>query len=108
MIIVTEILLLIFGFALLSLSMSRHYNDVMVRRQRLTKNTILLFRVIGYSSLIIAAIVAVNVWGLALGLVYWFGTATLVTTLLSLTLTYHAHCLLLILLMFKLDNKPVS
>ncbi len=86
--IILLIFLLMVGFTLLSLSLSRHYSHVTDKQQRLSKKTKLLFRFIGYSFLIMAVIISVNIWGIALGAVYWFATTTLVATVLSMILTY--------------------
>ncbi len=93
MIIMIEIVLQLIGFSLLSLSMSRHYSHVVNRRQRIPKITMWLLRVVGYGMLLTAVILAINSWGMALGLVYCFATATLVTILLALLLTYKPYWL---------------
>ena len=105
MLIFTEILVLIFGFILLSLSLTRHYNRVTEQRVRLSKRVMLVFRLGGLSLLIIAIILAVNIWGVALGLVYWFALATLVILLLSMLLTYKPQYLFFILPLLMLTHS---
>jgi len=92
--------LLMIAFVFLSLSLSRHYSDVTDKRQHLPKNIALLFRLIGYSFFIAATVLSVNFWGVALGLVYWFGTATLVVLALSLILTFMPKWLSCVLFLF--------
>jgi len=98
--IILLILLLMVGFTLLSLSLSRHYSHVTDKRQRLANKTKLLLRFIGYSLLIISAIISEKVWGIALGGVYWFATTMLVATVLSIILTYKPRWLSFIPLYF--------
>jgi hypothetical protein len=98
------ILLLTIGFTLLSLSLSRHYSHVSNKRQRLGKSAILLFRFIGYSFLIAAAILSISFWGIALGLVYLFATTTLVAIVLSTILTFKPRWLSLIPLSLQKFN----
>jgi hypothetical protein len=94
------IFLLIVAFTLLSLSLSRHYSDVTNKRQRLSQNFILLFRLVGYGFLLASVTLSVSLWGLGLGLVYCFGTATVVVILLSMILTFKPKWLLFIPLLF--------
>lgn len=101
MMIFFEFILLMLGFIMLSLSMSRHYCHVTDKQLLLTKNNVWVFRTIGYSLLIIAIILAVIYWGVALGLVYCFGTTTLASIMLSMILTYRSHWLAFIPLTMK-------
>jgi hypothetical protein len=94
------ILLLIVAFTLLSLSLSRHYSDVTNKRQRLPQHFILLFRFVGYGFLLVSVTLSITLWGLGLGLVYCFGTATIVVTLLSMVLTFKPKWLSFIPLLF--------
>jgi len=87
------ICLLMVAFTLLSLSLSRHYRHVTNKRTRLTRKNILMVRFIGYSFLIAAAIISINIWGIVLGLVYGFATTTLVTIVLSAILTFKPRLL---------------
>lgn len=91
--IILLILVLMTGYTLLSLSLSRHYSHVTDKRQRLPKKTKLLFRAIGYSLLILAALISVNLWGIVLGGVYWFTTTTLVTIVISILLSFKPRLL---------------
>ncbi|MEI6893044.1 MAG: DUF3325 domain-containing protein [Colwellia sp.] len=100
--IILQIILLLLGFTLLSLSMSRHFSQVTNKRQRLAKSTVWLFRMLGYGLIIVSVLVAINAWGVVLGLVYCFGTAMLVTLLLSLILAYRPRWLSVIPKMMKL------
>lgn len=92
---IIEIVLLMLGFTLLSLSMTRHYADVTKRGVRLGKGQIKLLRIAGYLLIMIALCYSIFVWNIALGLVYCFGTASLVSLFISLTLTYRPSWLLL-------------
>ncbi len=96
-----QILLQLLAFTLLSLSLTRHYTQVMSQAQRLAKSTVLTFRVSGYLLLTTAIVYAVYNWGWALGLVYSLATATLVSTLLAVLLTYKPHYLAFVILPFK-------
>ena len=107
-ILITEILLLALGFSLLSLSMSRHYTQVINSRQRLSTKAVWLYRLLGYGILIAGLVLALMFWGVTLGLVYWFGTAMLVVLPLSLTLTYKPHWLLMIPLIFDMLFNPLA
>lgn len=88
MMIAIQILLHLFGFALLSLSLQRHYSDVFGQAQRLKKRSNILFRYVGFTLLVVATVNAIYTWGTALGLVYAFATATLVATTLAILLAY--------------------
>ncbi|GAA5136319.1 DUF3325 domain-containing protein [Thalassotalea piscium] len=87
MLILIETLILFLGFLCLSLSLSRHYNQVDPKKRLSTRN-LWLYRISGYTLLLLAGIYAADVWGLTLGLVYWCASATLVTFFLSLVLTF--------------------
>ncbi len=91
MLILTQILLQLLGFTLLSLSLSRNYSKVINRAKRPTNRTSWVFRACGYALLIIAVFWALNSWGIALGLVYSFATATLTATFIVILLTYKPH-----------------
>ena len=86
-----ETLLLALGFIMLSLSMQRHYKQVARRGDTYCNRLEWLLRLSGYCILIISGALALNVWGIALGIVYWCAIATLVTLLLSFVLTYTPH-----------------
>lgn len=88
MMILIEILLIIIGLILLSLSLSRHYSYVTNQKKPLSKRTIWLLRTCGYSLLIIAIAFAMSVWGMALGALYWCATITLVGMVLSMLLAF--------------------
>jgi hypothetical protein len=92
MLIFTQILLQLLGFALLSLSISRNYSKVIKSaNKRQSKRTTWVFRACGYSLLILAVFSALNTWGLALGLVYSFAIATLTASFIVILLTYKSH-----------------
>jgi len=102
MLILSQILLQLLGFILLSLSLSRNYSKVIKSaNKRPTKRTSWIFRACGYSLLIIAVFWALNSWGVALGLVYSFATATLTATFIVILLTYKPHCLAFIVARIK-------
>lgn len=96
-----QILLQLLGFTLLSLSLSRHYSQVINNAIRPTKRMILGMRISGYILLFLAVFFALNSWGVALGLVYSFATVTLVATLLTTLLTYKPNYLALIIVRLK-------
>lgn len=88
MLILLQVLLQLLGFILLSLSLQRHYNDVFGQTQRPTKQTIRLLKFMGFAVLIVAIAYAIYTWGSALGLVYFFATASLVASALAMLLAY--------------------
>lgn len=85
---ILELLLLLLGFALLSFSLHKHYALARPDQQRLPKVVIILLRVAGYGILLSTALWAMHNRGAALGLVYWFGSATITSLLLSQLLAY--------------------
>ncbi|GHE95979.1 DUF3325 domain-containing protein [Thalassotalea profundi] len=87
MLILIETLILFLGFLCLSLSLSRHYNQVAPKKRLSTRN-LWLYRISGYILLLLAGIYAVYEWGFTLGLVYWCAIATIVSLLITLTLTF--------------------
>lgn len=96
-----QILLQLLGFTLLSLSLSRHYSQVINNAIRPTKRMIFGMRISGCILLFFAVFFALKSWGVALGLVYSFATATLVATLLAILLTYKPHYLTFIVVRLK-------
>ncbi|MGS0535575.1 DUF3325 family protein [Pseudoalteromonas sp. SaAl2] len=88
MLILLQITLQLLGFILLSLSLQRHYNDIVSQRQQLKKRSCILLRFIGFTLLVVATAKAISMWGIALGLVYAFATATLVATTLAILFAY--------------------
>ena len=99
------ILVLTISFILLSLSLARHYSDVTKQEIQLSQRAIWLFRLSGYCLLLAAIALAINFWGISLGLVYWFGSMTLVTALLSMVLTYRPQYLLCISVLVTIKDK---
>lgn len=99
--ILTQILLQLLGFTLLSLSISRHYSQVITNAKPPTQRIIWGIRISGYTLLLLAVIYALKNWGLTLGLVYFFATTTLVATFLAILWTYKPHYLAFILVRFK-------
>jgi len=110
MIIFFESLLLVFGFTLLSLSLPRHYSQVYNERQQLSVRILWRLRISGYILIIASMILAINTWGVALGLVYWFAYATPVTFFLSLVFAFKPRWLAFIPHLFNLicheNTKP--
>ncbi|NNG41392.1 DUF3325 domain-containing protein [Pseudoalteromonas sp. NEC-BIFX-2020_002] len=96
MLILAQILLQLIGFALLSLSIPRHFSQVFQHTSRPTKRTVLALRCGGYAFVILAVIIAVNSWGVSLGLVYSVATATLTATTLTVLLAYISKLLTVI------------
>ncbi len=88
MLILVQIVLQLLGFSLLVLSLPRHYSEIFGAAQRATKMARLVFKCMGFSVIIVAIVFALNSWGAALGLVYFFATATLIVTLLAILLAY--------------------
>lgn len=86
--IIVPVLMQLFGFALLSLSLSRHYSQVFSKAKRPTKHVLWILRGCGYAVILLAIGYAINSWGITLGLVYSFAIATLTATLIALLLTY--------------------
>ncbi|MCL1045328.1 DUF3325 domain-containing protein [Shewanella electrodiphila] len=99
--ILSQISLQLLGFTLLSLSLSRHYDQVINSVKRPSKPIVWTLRLSGYGILLLAIIQGIKSWGLALGLVYSFATATLVATLLAMLLTYKPHYLTFIFVRLK-------
>lgn len=102
------VIVLMFGFIFLSLSLSRHYKEVTHKKQHLTKNIKWIFKCSGYILLVCAAALLINVSGLTLGLVYWCALASLITFLLSIILAYKPDVLLFILVIMNGINKKIS
>lgn len=102
MLILTQILLQLLGFTLLSLSLSRNYSKaIKSANKRLTKRTSWILRACGYFLLILAIFLALNSLGVALGLVYSFATATLTATFTVILLTYKPHYMAFIVARIK-------
>lgn len=88
-----EIILLTLGFTLLSLSLPRHFHQVSycktnIKRKQFTTRHVWIFRGCGYALLFTSIFLTTQERGITLGLVYWFASATLVTLLLSLILSF--------------------
>ena len=94
MLIIIETLLLLLGILFLSLSLSRHFNQV-ASKKRLSTRNFWLYRISGYIFLLLAGIYAADVWGLTLGLVYWCAISTVVSLLITLTLTFKPRWLVI-------------
>jgi hypothetical protein len=99
--ILTQISLQILGFTLLSLSLPRHYYQVINSVKRPSKPIIWTMRLSGYTILLLAVIYAFKNWGVILGFVYFFATTTLVATFLTILWTYKPHYLAFILIRLK-------
>lgn len=103
--------LVFIGFVSLSLAMKRHllqiqpwFLPIKMQGSLASKKQIIIFSLVGYSTLISAGILSMAVNGVAIGLVYWTGLLTLATLLQSLLLTYRPQWILPLSLM----SLPVS
>jgi len=76
------------GFIALSLSMKRHFKQCYPQMKIPSLKLLFVFRVGGYTSLIISLYLCIIAQAFGLGLVLWFGLLTLVALLQSLLLTY--------------------
>lgn len=101
MLILIQILLQFIGFSYLSLSITRHYSAVTNQSLRPPKRTVWGLLVCGYTLLLIAVVFALHSWGVALGLVYSFSTATLAATFIAILLAFKPHYLAFIAIPFK-------
>jgi hypothetical protein len=108
MLILIQILLQFIGFSYLSLSITRYYRPVTNQSLRAPKRTVWALLVCGYTLLLIAIILALNGWGVALGLVYSFATATLAATFLAILLAFKPHYLAFIAIPFKQKNVKLT
>ncbi|WP_416348723.1 DUF3325 domain-containing protein [Pseudoalteromonas sp. B530] len=86
--IVVLFVLLFLAFALLNLSLSRHRVKLSNRDGSFDVGQQRQFRILGYLLLFITVAFATAMWGVSLGLVYWFATATLTSILVVLLWTY--------------------
>lgn len=76
------------GFIALSLAMSRHFSQMRLWRKKRSKQEVLALQVMGYLCLLIAGAICMMNQGIAVGLVFWLGIATVAALLQSLLLTY--------------------
>ena len=79
-------LLLLAGFAALALSMPKHQRELFGRAP--VKPARLILRFFGWSLLLLALMPAIACSGVGIGIVLWFGFATLAAMIVSLMLTY--------------------
>lgn len=76
------------GFAALSLSMTKYARDVFGRAT--TQRERMAFRVAGWTLLALSLWPCIANWGVSIGLVAWFGLATVAVLLVAMALTYGA------------------
>ncbi|ALU45417.1 DUF3325 domain-containing protein [Pseudoalteromonas rubra] len=88
MLITSILVLLLLGFALLCVAMHRNFSRVAAPSVYLSKQRLWLLRISGTGLNLIALFVCVFVWGVTRGLVYWFGSATMVVFTLVVILAY--------------------
>lgn len=74
------------GFVALALSMPRHFREFFGSLP--ARSAKLSMRVVGWSLLTLAFIPAIFGAGASIGIVLWFGLATLAASVVALTLTY--------------------
>jgi hypothetical protein len=76
------------GLFALSLSMKRHFKQCYPQRKMPSLKRLFVFRISGYVGLSISMYLCIIAQGLGLGLVVWFGVATIVALLQVLLLSY--------------------
>ena len=76
------------GFFALSMSMKRHFKQCYPQRKKPSLKLLFVFRISGYVSLSISMCLCIILQGLGLGLIVWFGTATIAALLQVLLLSY--------------------
>lgn len=74
------------GFASLCLAMPKHYRQVWAGHAPPT--TLIAFRVVGWLCLASSFLFCIRAWGMATGVVGWFGVLTAVGTALTFLLPY--------------------
>ncbi|MCG7534163.1 DUF3325 domain-containing protein [Pseudoalteromonas sp. OOF1S-7] len=87
------LMLLLFGFTLLSMAMYRHYSRIVGSSMSPSKWRRWLLRISGTGLNLIALLVCVFSWGISRGLVYWFGSATMAVFIVIIVLTYYPRLL---------------
>lgn len=84
----------------LALAMDKHYKEL--RKEKLPANRKRVFKAIGWVTLTASAFVAFDIYGYAMGSVYWVGLATFAgfgfAMLLSYLQRYVFHALLVLIL----------
>ncbi|WP_016955737.1 DUF3325 domain-containing protein [Catenovulum agarivorans] len=85
-----EIILITAGFVCLALSLSRHYEQIFNKKHRLSQKRMFQLRYAGCSWLALSLYLTISVEGIALGITYWSGLATLVSLVIAMLLTYIA------------------
>ncbi|MBL4765949.1 MAG: DUF3325 domain-containing protein [Colwellia sp.] len=86
--IVLSYLLIFIGCVALSLSMKRHFKQCYPQRRMPSLKKLFIFRIIGFTCLLLSTSIFIVEQGWGIGLVLWFGLLTLVAFLQSLLLTY--------------------
>jgi len=81
-------LVLLPGFAVLSVSMPKHYRELFGRAP--AKHLSLALRIVGWTLLVLALVPATADSGFSIGVVLWFGLATLAAQIVAMMLTYRA------------------
>ena len=96
------------GLVALSLSMKRHFRQCYPQRKMPSLKTLFVFRIIGFTCLLlsISFFIAENGWGI--GLVLWFGLLTIVVFLQSLLFTYKPQWIMSIGLISLLGTVSVA
>jgi len=79
---------LFIGFFVISMSIKRHFKQLFPQRKMASLKWLLIFRTIGYTSLLLSASLYITGLGIGLGLVSFFGLLTLVTFMQSLCFSY--------------------
>ncbi|KAF7781773.1 hypothetical protein PRUB_b1101 [Pseudoalteromonas rubra] len=93
MLITSILMILLLGFALLCVAMQRNFSRVAAPSVHLSKQRLWLLRISGTGLNLLALFVCIFVWGMSRGLVYWFGSATMVVFTLVVILTYRPRLL---------------
>lgn len=81
-------LLCLAGFAGIALSMRKHARDVLGKAN--TSRRRLALRIAGWTLLALSLWSCFAAWGVSIGLVAWFGLATVAALLIAMALTYRA------------------
>lgn len=84
----TAFLLLLCGFAALALSMPKHHRDLFGCALQPALGRALRWG--GWASLALALVTAITGSGVSVGIVLWFGLATLAALIVAVMLTYRS------------------
>ncbi|MFC3902602.1 Protein of unknown function [Acinetobacter marinus] len=86
--VLSTLILIFLGMLCLSYSMEKHYKSVFSRPFSTPK--LILFRVLGWSLLLLSMYCCINIWNLPIGLAAWFGLLTFIVALLIYIQAYQA------------------